>query len=192
MVLSETYQKAFNYAFTLHRSQKRKGSGIPYLTHLVSVSALVLENGGGETEAIAALLHDAAEDQGGEKTLKEIEDLFGKKVASIVEECSDSLTDSPDTREEWKTRKEKYLASLAHKSPEAVLVTLADKLHNARSILHDYKVKGEDLWELFQGRKTGSLWYYKSILEILDSKYASSRLLQELKHVVSEIERLSV
>ena len=144
MVLSEAYQKAFNYAFTLHRSQKRKGSGIPYLTHLISVSSLVMENGGGETEAIAALLHDAAEDQGGEKTLQEIENLFGKKVASIVKECSDSLSSSPDEREEWKARKDKYLASLTHKSPEAILVTLADKLHNARSILLTIHTRDND------------------------------------------------
>jgi (p)ppGpp synthase/HD superfamily hydrolase len=129
--LSNRFQEALLYAAKLHARQRRKRSNIPYLAHLLAVTALVLEDGGDEDEAIAALLHDAVEDQGGLKTLKEIDQKFGARVAHIVLEVSDS---TEDPKPAWRERKEQYLASLSSASPSAIRVSLADKVHNARTI----------------------------------------------------------
>ncbi len=127
-LLNERFDQALNYAIQLHADQLRKGSGVPYLAHLLSVTALVLEDGGSEDEAIAALLHDAVEDQGGLATLEEIRSKFGTHVADIVAGCTDSFE---DPRPPWKQRKDRYLQHLAQATPEVRRVSLADKLHNA-------------------------------------------------------------
>jgi (p)ppGpp synthase/HD superfamily hydrolase len=129
-------------------TQLRKGTSIPYLSHLMAVSALVLEHGGDEEQAIAGLLHDAAEDQGGETTLREIERRYGNDVARIVADCTDAWT---EPRPPWRQRKEAYLAKLPTKPARSLLVSLADKAHNASAILRDYRVLGERLWERFNG-----------------------------------------
>lgn len=161
-MLSERFDQAFAHASALHREQRRKGGDIPYLAHLMSVAALVLEHGGTEDQAIAALLHDAVEDQGGQPVLDEIEDRFGEGVARIVAECTDSRV---EPKPPWRERKEAYIAKLPEKGPETLLVSLADKTHNARSILDDYRQLGDGLWARFNGGREGTLWYYRALSE---------------------------
>jgi (p)ppGpp synthase/HD superfamily hydrolase len=158
--LGDPFEEALIYAFRLHRNQIRKGTSIPYFSHLMGVAAIVLEDGGDEDETIAALLHDAVEDQGGFETLAEIERRFGKKVASIVEECSDSFS---TPKPPWKERKIKYLQNLKSASPSALKVSLADKLHNIRSLTLSYLQDGENMWKNFRGGKEGTLWYYHEL-----------------------------
>jgi (p)ppGpp synthase/HD superfamily hydrolase len=186
-MLDSRYSDALAYAFKLHSYQTRKGSTTPYIAHLMSVSALVLENGGNEDQAIAALLHDAVEDQGGLKTLQAIRERFGDRVAQIVQSCTDSYT-SP--KPPWRERKERYLAELRNADAEIQLVSLADKVHNARCLLADLQQSGPVVWSWFQGRKNGTLWYYHTLAEFFaDSQYP--RLSSELVRVVTEIERLA-
>lgn len=190
-MLTSRFVDALSHAFELHQEQFRKQTEIPYISHLMSVSALVLEDGGSEDEAIAALLHDAVEDQGGARTLEEIRQRFGAQVAQIVEACSDSVTDDPATKAPWVERKRAYLDHVEHKSSGALRVTAADKLHNARSVLADYRVIGEKLWERFSGGFEGTLWYYRALADRLGARCPESRLVAELNRTVSELERLS-
>jgi (p)ppGpp synthase/HD superfamily hydrolase len=162
-MLTSRYDEAFRYTHELHRTQKRKGTSIPYISHLMIVSALVIENCGTEDQAIAALLHDAAEDQGGTKTLNEVRRRFGDVVAEIVSDCTDAWD---DPKPPWQPRKEGYLATLPAKPPQSLLVSLADKTHNAEAILFDYRVLGEALWDRFSGGAAGTRWYYKSLADI--------------------------
>jgi (p)ppGpp synthase/HD superfamily hydrolase len=185
--LSSRFEEALLFANRLHARQKRKSTNTPYIAHLLSVTALVLEAGGSEDEAIAALLHDAVEDQGGKKTLREIEKRFGAQVAKIVESCSDAYT---FPKPPWKFRKETYIAHIPDATPEARRVSLADKLHNARSILRDLHLNGDETWTKFNGGKKGTLWYYRTLLDsfmALDENY----LIAELERVVSQIEEIS-
>jgi len=154
------YKKAIDYAFALHSNQYRKGTTIPYFTHLVSVSNNVIENGGNTDEAIAGLLHDAVEDQGGEKTLKLIRKRFGNKVAKIVEECSDTkITPKPP----WLERKKKYLSGMKKSTQSSLFVSLCDKLHNATCIVNDYQRIGRTLWKRFNAKPNQIVWYYSSL-----------------------------
>ena len=162
-MLTGRYDEAFRYAHELHGTQKRKGTSIPYISHLMIVSALVIENGGTEDQAIGALLHDAAEDHGGAATLEVVRNRFGDVVAEIVSDCTDSW-DEP--KPDWRPRKEAYLAKLPAKSPRSLLVSLADKTHNADAILFDYRVLGEALWDRFNGGAAGTRWYYQSLANI--------------------------
>lgn len=160
MKLSDKYREALSYAFDLHRNQKRSGSGTPYVAHLIGVSSMALECGADEEEAVAALLHDASEDQGGETTLQEIEKRFGARVAGIVRECTDAVeTPKPP----WKERKIRYLAHLVSATDSAKLVASCDKLYNLRAIVSDYRVVGKSLWKRFAGGKEGVLWYYREL-----------------------------
>jgi (p)ppGpp synthase/HD superfamily hydrolase len=181
--LSDRFQAALDMALKLHQNQERKGSREPYFTHLMSVSALVLENGGSENQAIAALLHDAVEDQGGIPTLERIRAEFGEEVAEIVDGCTDAYT---QPKPPWKERKTNYLKRLKTESDTILLVSLSDKVHNARSILRDFQKEGDVIWDRFKGGKAGTLWYYQSLANILDeSPY--SFLKQELRQIVEEI-----
>ncbi len=185
--LSKRFEEALIYATRLHAWQTRKKTSTPYIAHLLSVTGLVLESGGTEDEAIAALLHDAVEDQGGEKTLKEIQQRFGDKVADIVFSCTDAVT-SP--KPPWRGRKEAYIAHLKDASPESRRVSLADKLHNARSILSDLRLDGEETWAKFNGGKVGTLWYYRTLLDTF-KELEKNFLVDELERVVIEIENLA-
>lgn len=167
MELSEQFQQALTMAFQLHRRQLRKGKQTPYVGHLLAVAAFVLESGGSEQEAIAALLHDAAEDQGGEPTLQVIREQFGSEVAEIVAGCSDSLAESPQQKAPWRQRKERHLAKLPRASAAVRLVYCADKLHNARSLCSELREQGESLWSHFHGGKHGTLWYYREVTRCL-------------------------
>lgn len=186
-MLTPRFEEAFIFAYQLHTHQTRKSSQTPYIAHLMSVAALVLENGADEDTTIAALLHDAVEDQGGYGILEEIRQRFGERVAAIVDSCSDAYT---IPKPPWRTRKEAYLAHLSDATPEARLVSVADKLHNARSILRDLRKDGGQLWEKFNGGKEGTLWYYRNLVETfqqLDDNF----LVNELTLVVQEIEHIS-
>jgi (p)ppGpp synthase/HD superfamily hydrolase len=182
--LTSRFDSALTYAAELHRNQTRKGGDVPYLGHLLSVASLVIEAGGSETQAIAALLHDAAEDQGGESTLAEIRERFGDEVSSIVTECSDTFeTPKPP----WRERKQRYIDHLAHASDDAVLVSLADKLDNARAILRDYRVVGEDLWQRFSVHDPQRhLWYYASLLKVFRERNRTW-LVGELERVLETL-----
>jgi (p)ppGpp synthase/HD superfamily hydrolase len=153
------------YAARLHRDQTRKGSGIPYVSHLLAVCALVIEQGGNEDQAIAALLHDAAEDQGGEARLNDIRARYGGAVAAIVADCTDAWI---EPKPPWRPRKEAYLAALPAKPSASLLVSLADKTHNASTILDDDRVLGDALWHRFTGGREGTIWYYRSCSEVFD------------------------
>ena len=164
-MLSDRFDEAFAFASRLHRDQRRKGTAIPYISHLMSVAALVLEHGGNEDQAIAALLHDAVEDQGGEPTLEEIRLRFGDVEAQIVADCSDAWG---EPKPPWRARKEAYIYKLTKKDPATLLVSLADKTHNARAILNDFRQMGDELWGRFNGGKEGTIWYYQTLSAIYD------------------------
>jgi (p)ppGpp synthase/HD superfamily hydrolase len=181
--LTQRFKDALIYTANLHSGQFRKGTKIPYIAHLLGVTALVLEAGGDEDVAIAALLHDAVEDQGGLQTLAEIKNRFGDRVATIVAGCSDSHT---HPKPPWKIRKESYLAHLRDASPEVQLVSLADKLHNARSIYRDLKENGPQIFNKFKGEKSGTLWYYDRLVEIF-TELGTNTMTQELSRVVNQI-----
>ncbi|MGK7875797.1 MAG: HD domain-containing protein [Xenococcaceae cyanobacterium] len=184
-LLTSRFEKALVYATHLHARQLRKGTKIPYISHLLSVAALVLENGGDETQAIAALLHDAIEDQGGERTRQEIRHQFGSEVAEIVEGCTDAdVIPKPP----WRERKQRYIAKFRHATPAVRRVSLADKLHNARSTEADYRKVGKAIWDRFQGGREGTLWFYRSIIKAAREAGDSSFLLSELERVVKNLE----
>jgi (p)ppGpp synthase/HD superfamily hydrolase len=185
MPYGEKFERALPYAAWLHRDQVRKGTNTPYITHLLAVASIVGENGGTEDEVVAALLHDAPEDQGGEARLGEIRARFGDGVAEIVDGCTDTYeTPKPP----WRERKERYLAHLADASGSVRLVSSADKLHNARTVLSDYRLLGEDLWTRFNGEKEGTLWYYRAVVGTLQG---DGPIVEELDRVVTELERHS-
>ena len=186
-VLTKRFQEALVYAAQLHAGQTRKGSDTPYIAHLLSTSSLVLEAGGDEDQAIAALLHDAVEDQGGKKTLQQIRTHFGDHIADIVDSCSDAYS---IPKPPWRERKEAYLAHLPDASAPARLVSLADKVHNARSILRDLQQDGELVWEKFKGGRAGTLWYYQKLLSTF-TETNRGFLVDELQRVVSEINQLA-
>src|SRR5262249_53785851 len=162
--LSSRFELALVYATQLHSAQRRKGADVPYVAHLLAVTAIVLEHGGNEDEAIAALLHDAVEDQGGATTLAEIRRRYGDAVADMVSACSD--TDQP-IKPPWRERKQAYLEHLRTASSGVRLISAADKLHNARSTLAAYLQVGPQVWDLFKGGKSGTLWYLRSVVDIL-------------------------
>ncbi|NEN88908.1 MAG: HD domain-containing protein [Okeania sp. SIO3H1] len=187
MKLSNRFEQALVLATQLHANQVRKGSNVPYISHLLSVAALVLEDGGDEDEAIAALLHDAVEDQGGEKTRELIRQQFGERVLSIVDSCTESLT---IPKPPWQERKLRYLEKMRCASTSVLRVSMADKLHNARSTLAEFYQEGDTVLQKFKGGKEGSLWFYRSLLEIYQEG-ASNLLKTELERVVHELERKS-
>jgi (p)ppGpp synthase/HD superfamily hydrolase len=184
-VLGERFEDALIYAAKLHSRQIRKGSEVPYIAHLIGVASIALEYGADEDEAIAALLHDAIEDQGGAQAREEIRKRFGERVVGIVEGCTDA---DVKPKPPWRQRKEAYIAHVKDASPSVHLVSCSDKLHNARSILKDYRMHGDDLWERFKGGKEGTLWYYRSLANSFRAVFPSP-LSEELERVVSEIER---
>jgi len=183
--LTPRFTQALEYAAQLHREQFRKGTTIPYIAHLLSVAALVLEAGGTEDQAIAALLHDGPEDQGGDATLQVIRERFGEPVARMVAACSDTY-EVP--KPEWRPRKEKYLAHLAGVDADALLVSMADKLHNVRSIAADYHVIGDAVWSRFAGARDGTLWYYRALVEAYRQR-APGPLLNLLDADMTQLER---
>jgi (p)ppGpp synthase/HD superfamily hydrolase len=185
--LGARFNEAFLFAAEKHASQTRKKTDVPYISHLMSVASLVLEAGGGEDEGVAALLHDVVEDCGGHPVLEEIRQRFGDRVANIVEGCTDAYT---IPKPPWKRRKLDYLEVLRRADEDVRLVSAADKLHNVRSILADYRREGDSVWERFSGRRDGTLWYYRAVLNVL-RQGKGNRLVDELERVVTELETLA-
>jgi GTP pyrophosphokinase len=190
LVTTPRFEAALAYAHQVHRGQVRKGSGIPYIAHVLGVAAIAMEYGADEDEAIGALLHDAAEDGGGEATLAEIRARFGDPVAEIVLGCSDSLVEDPEDKLPWRERKEHYLAHLDTATASVCLVSASDKLHNVRTILRDYREHGEDVWARFQGRRDGTLWYYETVADALVRRYYSP-ITRDLRDEVDELLELA-
>lgn len=185
MNLTDRFSDAVVVALHLHRGQVRKTSTVPYVSHLLRVAGIVLEHGADEVTAIAAVLHDAVEDQGVARTAEQIRRRFGERVASVVLECSDTdQTPKPP----WRKRKEDYLAHLASASPAARLIAAADKLDNTRSLLTDYRRMGEAVWQHFRGGRDGTLWYLRSVCDILQ-KVDPGALVDQLDRAVRELER---
>ena len=185
-MLTKRFEQALLYAKQLHDTQQRKGTGVPYIAHLLGVAALTLEYGGNEDEAIAALLHDAVEDQGGLPTLDEIRRRFGDRVAHIVEGCTDS-DETP--KPPWKERKVAYIEHVRTALPSVVLVSAADKLHNARALVRDHEAVGDAVWSRFNGGPHEILWYYRSLVESFKAA-GSMPVVDELERVVDRIEAI--
>jgi (p)ppGpp synthase/HD superfamily hydrolase len=163
-LLTQRLDLALVFASRTHRDQCRKGTAVPYLSHLLAVCALVLEHGGDEDQAIAALLHDAPEDQGGPDMLQRIRDEFGPRVARLVEACSEP----PELKHAaWRERKEAFLRHLTDVTADALLVIAADKTHNLACLLDDHHHLGDAVFERFNGGKAGTLWYYGRLAEML-------------------------
>jgi (p)ppGpp synthase/HD superfamily hydrolase len=188
--LTERFDHAVGYANRIHTNQTRKGTGIPYLTHLLGVASLDLENGAeSEDEVIGALLHDAAEDQGGRPRLDDIREQFGDVVAHIVDACTDTYE---DPKPPWRERKEAYVAHVRERvgsggDEPALRVSLADKLYNTRSILADVRESGDVVFERFTGKRDGTLWYYAALVDAFGG--FPNRMVGELARTVTELER---
>jgi (p)ppGpp synthase/HD superfamily hydrolase len=188
-LLGRRFADAMAYAWEVHCDQLRKGTTVPYLAHLLGVASLVLGDGGDQDEAIGALLHDAAEDQGGRARLADIERRFGARVALIVEACSDSM-DEP--RPPWRGRKDSFLRVLLEAPPEVVRVALADKLYNCRTIVADVGAGGAAVWGRFKAGPREQLWYYTQLLAIFRQRSASlmvGQLAFEIEALAALVER---
>jgi GTP pyrophosphokinase len=176
---------AFAYAHELHREQVRKQSDVPYITHLIAVAALVGGGGGDEDQFIAALLHDAAEDQGGYETLEAIRGRFGDTVAGYVAGCTDAFE---NPKPDWRERKTRYIAHVSGASEKQKLIVASDKLHNARCILSDLQSRGDGIWDMFNKGREATLWYYAEMVRNLGNGW-DHPILRELAHTVDRIHR---
>jgi (p)ppGpp synthase/HD superfamily hydrolase len=186
MAYSQRFERALALAHELHGSQVRKGSKVPFVTHLMAVSALVGEYGGSEDAVIGALLHDAAEDQGGRRTLARIESEFGPEVSRLVALCSDAYS---AIKPPWKRRKEAFVQRLPDAPPEAKLIIAADKIHNARSIRREMRIHGaEAIFARFRGGREGTLWYLDACLAALRTSW-DHPILEELRESVEGLKR---
>lgn len=183
-ILSPKFEEALLFSKQVHAGQMRKGSSTPYFAHVLGVTSLVLEDGGSETEAIAALLHDCAEDGGGQTTLDQIRERFGADVAEIVLECSDTLE---NPKPPWRERKQAHINTLRTGRPESIRVKLADKLHNAHDLLRSLNEQGESIWNDFKGGKEGTLWYFREMHAVF-SETRSGFLLDEYGRLIELIE----
>lgn len=194
LLLSSRFEEAVGYAAVVHRTHWRKGTTIPYISHLLGTCSLVLEDGGTEAEAIGALLHDAVEDQGAH-LLAEISERFGEEVAGIVEGCSDVLdVGEGDQKPPWRQRKERYVAHLEDASPSVLRVSNADKVHNARAILADHRQIGADVWQRFNPEARSAdlqLWYLGALADVFARRRPSSFLVTELEEAVRAIADLA-
>src|ERR1051326_7769919 len=190
-VLTDRFDRALRYATHVHGGQVRKGTSIPYIAHLLAVAATVLEYDGSEDMAIAALLHDAVEDQGGEPRLSDIRNRFGDRVADIVRSCSDTVVNSSSgqKKEDWRTRKTLYIHHLSLVDHDTLLVSLSDKVHNARSILRDLRKPeiGASIWDRFDKSKKDTLWYYREVANAF-MRYLPGQLANELSEIVDALE----
>ncbi|MGI0485877.1 HD domain-containing protein [Pantanalinema rosaneae CENA516] len=183
--LTERFVTALVYAAHLHANQKRKDGRVPYIAHLLSVAALVLEDGGTEDEAIAGLLHDAIEDQGGDSTRQAIRQQFGEGVTAIVDGCTE-----PNRLSSWEVRKMGYLEQIRSAPASVRRVSLADKLHNARSLLASLQQEGDVVWDRFNGGKAQMLWFYTALRDLYHST-GQDYLSQEFARVMADIEAIS-
>ena len=184
MELTDRFYDALTFAADVHRGQERKSPGVPYIAHLLAVASLIMEHGSAEDEAIAALLHDAIEDRGGDEMRQSIHERFGPVVVGIVDGCTDTdITPKPP----WRPRKEAFCVGLRTASPSVLLVCAADKLHNTRCLLADVRTSGDAVWDRFRGGKDGSLWHYRTAAYIL-AELLPCALTEELLAVVDAVE----
>lgn len=191
VTLGKRFEDALVYAATIHRNQARKSTTIPYVSHLLIVAGTVLEYGGNEDEVIAALLHDAAEDEGGAAELAQIRVRFGDGVAKIVTACSDAMPENKEKKPPWKERKAAYHKHLRECGETSVfLVSAADKLHNARATAADLRQEGDSVWRRFNATKSQALWNYRTLIKIYSSceDERVRRLATELERTVAELE----
>ena len=188
--LSIQYYRAFEYANTWHRDQARKGTVLPYILHPMGVASLVLEAGGDEELAIAALLHDVPEDCGGEPRLAEILEMFGPRVEKIVRGCSDSLTEDKEVKAPWRDRKQAHIDHIATADMDTLIVTAADKLHNGRAIASDLQNIGAEVWSRFNASREDILWYYKAFHKELVAREVTGALTHPLKSAIGIMEAI--
>ncbi len=191
--LSIRFDHALLFAAQVHREQERKKSGIPYISHLLGVAAIVLDYGGDEDMGIAALLHDAAEDHGGKAMLQVIEQMFGPRVAQIVDGCTDSYGDEGKRKPKWYPRKLRYMRRVRHEDAETRFVSAADKLYNARAVLRDVRQSGDSAFAPFSAPKAKVLWYYRSLVREFRAggvTHLLKPLLDDYDRVVTELEHL--
>ena len=186
MKVTEKFEEALIYATRLHGDQTRKKTGIPFVGHILGVTAIALEYGADETEAISALLHDTVEDCGGAQRLRDIREKFGDDVARIVDGCTDTY-DTP--KPPWLERKRAYIEHLKHSDSSTRLVSASDKLHNTRAILAELRRHDLEVFERFSGKKDGTVWYYRTLVTAFRQHRDHSDLIDELNRVVSEIEK---
>jgi len=195
-LLTDRFTRAVDYAREIHVGT-RKGSPVPYIAHLLGVVSLVLGERGRvpfpvtEDMAIAALLHDAVEDEGGMPRLRDIEKRFGPEVAKMVEGCTDSFEQDPSKKQPWEERKGSYIERLQSELPSTLLVSVADKLYNTRAILEDYRELGPKVWERFKRGREQQLWYLDELLKLYAKKCGSWRIVSELKRTVDELVQIS-
>lgn len=188
MILTPRFTRALAYADRSHRGHTRKGTGIPYVSHVLGVASIALQYGADEDQAIAALLHDVVEHRAGTGALSDIERRFGPRVARIVDVCSDcdELPKPP-----WRERKKAYLAKVANAPVDARLVVCADKLYNARTLLTNYRWLGEPFWERFSGGRDGVLWYYRGLVRALRTRGGHERLVHDFARTVRALLELA-
>jgi (p)ppGpp synthase/HD superfamily hydrolase len=193
--LSNRFTQAVDYARILH-IERRKGTDIPYLAHLLGVASLVMAESGhvqfpvSEDMVIAALLHDTVEDHGGATRLRDVELNFGSNVARMVAALSDTLAEDPNQKEDWERRKQAYLDRLCHEPVDVQLISAADKLYNAKSILDDYRIIGPEIWARFKRGRDQQLWYFNELIAIFN-KSGSNRIAAEFQRVVAELTMIS-
>ncbi len=186
--LSTRFDHALLFAAQVHRNQDRKKTGIPYISHLLGVASIVLDYGGDEEMAIAALLHDAVEDHGGRPMLKAIEQMFGARVAKIVDGCTDSYVEDPKKKESWERRKFRYLRRVRHEDAETRFVSAADKLYNARAVLRDLRYDGDVAFARFSAPKAKIIWYYRSLV----TQYRAGGVTHRLKPLIDDLDRIVI
>ncbi len=190
LVLTERFTLAVDYARKLH-TETRKGTRIPYMAHLLGVASLVMGEAGGsipvtEEMVIAAILHDVVEDHGGKPRLDDLREVFGKRVAEMVEGLSDTLAEDHDKKEGWEERKVAYLRKLRDEPEDVLLISAADKLYNAKAVLDDYKEIGPEVWKRFKRGRNEQLWYFDSLIAIFQLRM-NNRIVDELQRVVAEL-----
>lgn len=193
--MNSTYGPRFTDGLTLaaelHAGQCKKQTGVPYIAHLLEVCSLVWADGGDEDEAIAALLHDAIEDQGDKIDLDEIRDRFGERVATIVEVCTDVMGHAGQAKPPWLARKRAHLHHLEDAPADALRVVAADKFANARAILDDRKARSPEIWRRFNGGALGTAWYYQQMADLLTQRLTGSRLPERLATTAAELEAVA-
>ena len=188
VVLTDKFFRAMAYAAKWHQEQVRKSTNIAYISHPFGVAALVLESLGDEDQAIGGLLHDVAEDCGGEPRLVEIEELFGGRVAKIVAGCSDSLVAVGAVKAAWHDRKKAHIDHMKHASIDMLIVAAADKAHNGRAIASDLQAHGTVVWSRFNAGGVDCVWYYRSMLEVFEEREVSQALLNPLRNAIAIME----
>ena len=194
--LTSRFTRAVEYARVVHVGSRKK-TEVPYVAHLLGVASLVMGEAGSvpfsvtEEMVFAALLHDAVEDAGGLPRLRDIEANFGPEVAKIVEGCSDSFEEDSSKKADWRTRKASYIKRLPSEPPETLLVSLADKLYNARAIFEDYREVGSKVWERFKRGRDEQLWYYEELIKVFEARCPKWRMVEEFKRTVAELREVS-